>query len=134
MAVGNYFKRGPGFLPANLSTEKELGVSRVPVGGNAITVNNSSAKSRENFINAVPLAFTANTNQLAILPANIRRVYLLIQNQGGISLRVSFSSPSAGVLILAGGSYELTVNCPNSSLYIWTDTGSCNGVLIEGVK
>lgn len=79
------------------------------------------------------IGFQVGTTQLAALPDNPNRVYLLIQNNGALNLYASFGAPTAGVQIAPAGSYEWSPICPNSSLYLYTQSGSVNVIVVEGV-
>lgn len=80
------------------------------------------------------LPFTAQPSQVAAISANQNRVYLLIQNQGAINVFVSFGAPQGATIIAPNGSYELNQYCPNNAVYIFTSTGTCNCVVVEGVR
>lgn len=74
------------------------------------------------------------TDRLVTLNENLDRVYLLVQNNGGLNLYVSFGAPQGGVRIAPAGYFEIPDNCINNSVYLYTLAGTVNASIVEGVR
>ena len=75
-------------------------------------------------------ASTNNTSQ-AILPANEKRCYFLVQNTGNLAIRVAFgldAGPTSGLLLNPGASYEAPV-APTNSVAVFGPVGGTFAIL-----
>lgn len=79
------------------------------------------------------VTFEIETTSVEILPANLKRKYLLIQNRGTTS--IFYTSERESTIndheIVAGGNYEPS-NVPVNSINLISASGSNNVVVTEG--
>ena len=75
-----------------------------------------------------------STSNVQILPENLKRNYLIVQNNGAESVFYNLQSDSDNtkIEIVAGGSYEPLV-APVDSVNLIADTGTNAVVVIEGI-
>jgi hypothetical protein len=77
----------------------------------------------------------ATTASQQVLPANPKRVYLLIQNNGTDYIRVNYGNNASALTTRIppnGGSYDYPV-VPINAIYILAESGSQNVVVEEAV-
>lgn len=80
------------------------------------------------------VAYSATTTSTQALAYNGARSYLLVQNQGTVSVIVKFMSAqgaSEGIVIVAGGNYE-PIRVPMDAMYIKSVSGTQTVEIIEG--
>jgi len=86
--------------------------------------------------------FTTDGTSQRIIPSNPLRTYLLIQNKSAADMFVNFGQNATtytGVLIIAGGNYELIggatggAHCPADDVYVLGSAAALEGVITEGV-
>lgn len=80
--------------------------------------------------------FIAGLTAIQVLPRNLSRSYLLIQNKSTGNMWVSFSNSAtvfSGVLIEAGGYYEPYLALPDSVSIIGA-AANLAGVCVEGIR
>lgn len=78
---------------------------------------------------------TATTTSTEAVPRNTNRRYLLIQNNGGVTIYVRFGSAhsgSEGVWIAAGGNFEPNV-VPVDAVYVRSATSTALVSIYEGL-
>jgi len=125
-------------LPRQYQTNKgeaEAGTQLTPVGGHIGRRSVTPGGVEKPLIRYVNMAFQANDTTLTpILGENRTRIYLNVQNQGGINIFVSFGERTAGLLISPGNGFEWNINPPQNSIYVYTAGGPCNCILIEGAR
>lgn len=106
-------------------------VDNVPVG----IAPSTPVVRQARFVN-LAVTVTAGAASVQLLAANQRRSYLLVQNNGGANVFITFDRPaslSTGVQIVGGinGSYE-PLTPPVSSVWAIALAGINNVVIIEG--
>jgi hypothetical protein len=93
----------------------------------------------ENKVTFNLIAFNiANTSTL-IVPENLRRVFLAVQNQDtAADLYVNFqnaASVAQGLKLVAGGNFVFDVVCPRDAIYAFFNNAAVKvGIAIEGVR
>lgn len=117
-------------IPGRVPPEQAPGsvVDKVPVGGKTSTPVVRQAR----FVN---LAATAGLVSVQLLASNQRRSYLLIVNNSGSTIFVTFDRPASlatGVPILGGGNYE-PITPPVSSVFVISLVGNLPVIVVEGV-
>ncbi len=122
--TGSSLPQAAGAIPGGI-------VENVPVGMAPATPVVRQAR----FVN-LAVTVTGGAQSVQLLAANQRRTYLIIQNNGGATVFVTFDRPaslSTGVQILGGinGNYE-PLTPPVSSVWAVALAGINNVVIIEG--